>query len=96
MNYELEYLQVNYNNNMENGIFKLNWVNVKSALIYGLIFGLVAVVGYMLKVGTVFALDWHILVDSFVFGFLGSVIKNLLTTSEGNFVGLVKVIPKTK
>lgn len=80
---------------MQNGIGKLDWVNIKSAVVYGLVLGIVAVVVYIFKAGSVFALDWRLLVDAFVYGFLGSIVKNLLTTNSGNFLGVTKVIPST-
>lgn len=88
---------VNYKlneNNMKNGIGKLSMVNVKSAVVSGLLWGLLAVGMYAVQVGSVFKLDWHFMVDAFVFAFLGfaiNAIKNLLTTNDGNFLGSVKV-----
>ena len=79
-----------------NGIFKLGWVNVKSALVYGLLSAILAIGMYMLSVGSVFSLDFHELINAGVFGFLGviiSLVKNLLTTNSGNFLGAVEVIP---
>lgn len=77
---------------MENGILKLDKENIKSALVYGLVFGLGAVLLYMLKVGTVFALNWHMMVDAFVFGIIGSLVKNLFTTNDGKFLGMVNTV----
>ena len=79
-----------------NGIFKLDWVNVKSALVYGLLSAILAIGMYMLSVGSVFSLDFHELINAGVFGFLGviiSLVKNLLTTNSGNLLGAVEVIP---
>lgn len=94
---ELEdFYQLDEDNKMQNGIFKLDWVNVKSAVIYGLVVGLGLMFAYAISIGDIWALDWHILVNTFVLGFLGSVVKNLFTTNKGNFVGLIKVIPEIK
>jgi hypothetical protein len=93
---DLQDYQFNENKNMNNGILKLDWINVKSAIIYGLVIGVGAVIFYMIKVGTVFALDWKLVVDAFVFGFLGSLVKNLFTTNNGDFLGIIKVIPPTQ
>ena len=82
--------KLNYKKFMQNGVGKLSWTNIKSALVYGLVFGVMAVLMYMVEIGTVFALDWKLMVDAFVFGVIGSLIKNLLTTNDGNFAGLVK------
>lgn len=84
---------------MQNGILKLSWINIKSALIYGLLSAIVSVGVYTGSVGDVFALNSHALVNAFVFGFLAvfvSLVKNLLTTEAGNFLGIAKVIPSTQ
>lgn len=82
-----EYYQPNLKTNMDNGILKLSLENVKSAIVYGLL----AVALFVISKGSVFGLDWHALVDVGVLGLLTSLVKNLLTTNEGNFVGLVGV-----
>lgn len=81
---------------MDSGIFKLDWTNVWSALVYGLIIGLGATVVYAISVGDLWALDWKIMVNTGVFAFLGSILKNLFTTDSGKFLGIVKVIPTVK
>lgn len=88
---------------MKNGLFSLTWSNIKSAIVYGLLtMGLAFVLSIaesVLKAGSIFGLNWHHIVDSGVMTSLGifvtsvSVVKNLLTTSKGNFLGLVKVVP---
>jgi len=86
-----------------NGLFTLTWSNVKSAVIYGLLtlgvtFGLSIAQG-VLNAGSIFGLDWKAIVDSAVIATLPvliatiSLAKNLLTTSKGNFLGSVGVIP---
>ncbi len=85
---------------------KISWVNIKSALVYGLliafVLALLAMAGYVLQVGDVFGLDWRALVNAGVIAFISgivigvSIIKNLLTTNEGKFMDLVKVIPPTE
>lgn len=97
MMYEEDYFdwsnyQPKLKTNMSNGIGVLSWVNVKSALVYGVVMGVVAVVFYMVKIGTVFALDWHVMLDAFVYGVLTSVVKNILTTNEGNFLGSISTV----
>lgn len=88
-----EILQAKFNGKkMNNGILKLTWVNINSALVYGL----VAMAVYIVGVGDLFILNWHMLINTFVLGVLSSLIKNLLTTNQGNFAGMVKVIPDTK
>jgi hypothetical protein len=77
------------NKNMKNGLLKLNKTNVYSALVYGF----VAVALVVISQGTVFGLNWKALVDVGIVGVLTSLVKNLLTTEKGNFLGSVKVIP---
>lgn len=74
---------------MKNGLFTLSWENIKSALIYGGLMGLLALVNYVSSLD----LSAETLL---VLGFVASIVKNLLTTSAGNFVGAVKVIPPTE
>lgn len=72
----------------------MNWINIKSALVMGGIAGVIASIGYVLKVGDLFALDVHSLVNCFALAALTSVssfITNLLTTQSGNFLGAVKL-----
>lgn len=52
---------------------------------------LVAGIGYVLQVGDVFALDWKQIVNIAVMSGLGSLLKSLLTTNEGKFVGAIPV-----
>lgn len=71
-----------------NGIGQLSWVNIKSAIVYGLL----AVILAIIAKGSIFALDWRVLVDIGVMGVLTSFVKNIFTTNNGNFAGVVKVI----
>ena len=82
-----------------NGIGKLSWVNIKSALVYGVLWAMLAMGIYTVQVGDIFALNFKDLVNAGAFGFLGivvSLLKNILTTDSGNFAGAVKVIPEIK
>lgn len=75
----------------------ISWINIKSALVYGLITGVVAVGLYMIGEGDVFNLSIKPITNVFIFSFLGvfiSLLKNLLTNESGKFVGAVKVIPE--
>lgn len=74
-------------------MFKLNWVNVKSGLVYGVIIGLGLMISYSISVGDIWALNWKVLVNTGVFGFLSSILKNLLTSDSGKFLNVVEVIP---
>ena len=78
----------NENNNMQNGIFKLSKENVYSAIVYGV----VAVLLYILSKGTVFGLDYKVMIDIGMLAIITSVVKNLATTDSGNFVGIVKTV----
>lgn len=87
-------------------MFKLNWANVKSAFIYGVLAmlggALLAVVNAIMDAGTIFGLDWKVILDKGAMAALGafvaslSIIKNLLTNDKGKFLGAIEVIPKTK
>ncbi len=82
-----------------NGILKLSWANVWSALVYGLMWGTLAVFVRVSEIGNIFALDWKDLLNIFVMSGIAvgiTLVKNLLTTNSGNFVGVVKVIPPIK
>lgn len=72
----------------------MNWTNIKSALVMGLVAGVIASIGYVLKVGDLFAIDVHALINVFALAGLTSIsafITNLLTTQRGNFLGAVGV-----
>lgn len=88
---------------MKNGLFKIDWVNVKSAIIYGLLAmalgAVLAVANYIIDAGTIFGLDWHLVIDKGAMAALGvfvavvSIVKNLFTTDKGNFLGAIEVVP---
>ena len=94
-----DYYNFNQPKFMRNGIFKLDKSNIKSALVYALLWGLLAVLINIQSVGSVFNLDWKLVVDTGLIALIAaviSVLKNLFTTSSGNFLGVVKVIPETE
>lgn len=83
-----------------NGIGTLTWANIKSALIYGV---LMAVVTFVLVVmnsvithGSIYGLDWPNVIDQGVLAVLAvlaagaSLLKNLLTDNQGQFLGITK------
>lgn len=87
---------------MKNGLFKIDWVNIKSAIVHGIL-GMIlgaalSIATYIYQAGSVFGLDWHIVVDKGAISALGifvsicSVLNNLLTTDRGNFLGSIKVV----
>ena len=78
----------------QSGLFALNWTNIKSALVSAVITAILAGAGYIIGVGNVFQIDVHAFVNVLALSALTalvSVIKSLLTTSQGNFVGAVAV-----
>lgn len=91
---------------MENGLFKIEGEQVKAAIVYGvvaMVCGAVLAVGnYVLDAGTIFGLDWKMIVDKGALAALGAFvtavtfIASLLTTKKGNFLGAVKVVPDKK
>lgn len=86
-----------------NGLFTLTWSNVKSAVVYGLlVLGstfLLSILQNVLNAGSIFGLDWKHIVDSAVIATIPVLViivslgKNLLTNSNGSFLGVTKVIP---
>ncbi len=69
----------------------MTWTNIKSALVSGVITGLLGIAGYIIGIGDVFALDTHSLVNVFALSALTTVvslIKSAMTTPEGTVVGV--------
>lgn len=91
---------------MKNGIFKLDKANIKSAIVYGLVTMAVVFIlsaaESVLKAGTIFGIDWKHVVDVATLAAVSifvasvSVIKNMLTTNAGNFLGIAKVVSDTE
>lgn len=73
---------------MNSSFLRLNWKDVSDAVITALI---VALLGYVLKVGDVFALDFHAIVNIAVMACAGSLLKALMTTDTGQFAGAIRV-----
>lgn len=86
-----------------NGYLTLTWSNVKSALVYGVLTSLttflLVVAQGILDHGSIFDVDWTSLVDQGAIAVLGvfvtivSILKNLLTNAQGQFLGMFTVIP---
>lgn len=86
-----------------NGLFTLTKANVKSALVYALLtLGASFILAFaqgVLNAGSIFGLDWKAIVDSAVIATIPVLIalislgKNLLTDSQGKFLGHTEVIP---
>lgn len=91
---------------MKNGLFKLTWENIKSAIVYGLLTlaatFVLSVAQKVMDAGTFFGLNWLAIIDSSAVSTLPliitavSIIKNLLTTSDGKFLNTTDVIPDKK
>lgn len=104
--YEVEdFYKLNSKNSMENGIGKINWINVKSALVNGVcamvLFFVISVVASVLQHNSIFGIDWKDVIDKgvmaalAVFAVMLSLFRNFFTTNDGNFAGVVKVIQDT-
>lgn len=77
-----------------NKIFTLSWTNVKSALITALLTAVLAMGAYVLGIGDIFKIDWKAITNIGVLSLITaivSIIKSLLTTDKGKFLGAVKV-----
>lgn len=73
---------------MNSNFFKLKWRDVWGAVVNA---GLVALLGYVVMVGDVFALDWRTLVNATALAAAATLLQALLTTRDGDFVGVVPV-----
>ena len=73
---------------------QITLTNLKSALVSGVITGVLGVAGYIIGVGDIFKLDVHTLVNVGALAALTtivSLVKSFLTTPAGNFAGVVVV-----
>lgn len=71
-----------------NGILSMSLGDFYRALIITVI---VAIGTYILGVGDVWALNWHVLINNAVIAGISSIIVSLGTTKQGNFVGAIPV-----
>lgn len=77
-------------------MWNLSSANLKSALIYALLMGVVSIGIYIVGVGDIFKIDPHALINSGILAAvtgLISLLKNLLTDNAGKFLGMTTVIP---
>lgn len=90
-----EIIRNNNIKNMQNGLFTLTWTNVRSALVYVVLTGLLELGFYVKEVGGILNVDWrtatNMLSVALVVGLI-SLVKNLLTTDDGRFLGVTKVV----
>lgn len=71
--------------------FTLNWLDIKNALVFGVLTALVVIVIEIINAKTIFGLDWKTLANDGVIAFLGvfvSLLKSLLTTKSGTIAGI--------
>jgi hypothetical protein len=85
-------LLINEENYMQNGILNMNWRDLGNAVATAVV---VAVLEYILKLGNVFSVDVHTIVNSAVMSGIGVILVTLGSTNQGNLVGLFPV-SKTK
>jgi len=79
---------------MNNQLLSLNLTQVKSALVSAALTALLAMAGYIISVGDIFAVDLYALANAGSLAALTgivSLLKSTLTTPQGNFVGAVKI-----
>lgn len=75
-------------------MFKLTWINVKSALVSAVITAVIGMGGYIIGLGDIFTVNIHTLVNIGALSALTALVslfKSLLTTDSGNFIGAVEV-----
>lgn len=80
-------------------MFTLSWINIKSAIVYAILMALLSMIVYVISVHDLWAIDTHVLINSGVLAFftgITSLIKNILTTDSGKFLGIFQVVPPTK
>ena len=76
---------------MKSKFMTVSWLDVKSALVTGVIMALAVVISDILVTGNIFTIDWYALLNTGVIAFLTamvSLLKSLLTTSEGKIAGV--------
>lgn len=67
------------------------WINLKSALVSGLLMALFGAGTYVLQLGDVFKVEIHSLANIVALAFAAAIVsfvKNSLTTDSGNFAGV--------
>ncbi len=77
-------------------LFSISADQIKSALVSGILTAILAGFTYIIGLGDVFAIDVHSLINVIALSFgvtIISLIKSFFTTSEGKFVGSVKIAP---
>ncbi len=86
--YEVEYLPTVNETKTMHGFLKMSWADFFRALVISVI---VAVASYVLGVGDVWSLDWHILTNNAVMAGLASILTSLATADSGKVAGVIPV-----
>lgn len=73
---------------MKNGILSMSWGDFLRAILIAVV---VAIGSYILGIGDVWSLDWHVLTNNAVIAGVASILISLGTTKQGNFAGAVPV-----
>ena len=71
-----------------NGILTISFKDFTRAIVIAII---VAVSSYILGVGDIWSLNWHVLTNNAVLAGLASILTSLATTNKGNLVGAFPV-----
>lgn len=82
---------------MGSNFTKLNWADLKSALVYAVLAALAALLVYVIGLGDLFLITFKPIVNIFGLSLAAgilSVIKHALTTSDNKFIGAVDLTPK--
>lgn len=73
--------------------------NIYSAIVYAVLMALVSMGIYIVGIGDIYKIETHALINSGILAFVTGIIsllKNLLTDSNGKFLGMTPVIPPTE
>jgi len=79
---------------MNSKLFTFNFANVKSAIISGVLMALFAMCTYIVSVGNIFTMDYAQLANIGAIAGVTSIVsllKSMLTTSDGKFVGMTSI-----
>lgn len=72
-------------------LWTINWLDVKNALIFGILTAIITILLEIISAKTIFGLPWKTLINDGVVALLTvfvSLVKSLLTTSEGVIAGV--------
>lgn len=75
---------------MQNGLLTISWENVKSAAVSTVLVALGATLIYVIGVGDVFKLNWHMIINTAILAGAGSLVKNFFTTNDGKFMNTIQ------